>query len=313
MYSVKRLRLLREVSLRGTLAAAAEALGYNASSVSHQLKLLEQEVGAPLLEPAGRKVRLTEEARILVGHAEAIFSHLEAAEADIALSRHSVRGTVRVASFQTAGHAVIPAALLALQAQHAELDVTVAHIPVEDALPALLARDFDVVLQEDYPGHPQITVDGADTITAGRDRLWLVTPATSRRVHLPEVADAGWVLEPRGTLARRWATAACRGAGFEPRVRFESSDVMLHLRLVAAGLGVALVPGLALDASRLENVTVHELPGQPARRIALAIRSGSGRSPAIAAVRQAIARQIAESSPPVTRQRADPGTAPHAP
>lgn len=294
MYSVKRLRLLREVSLRGTLAAAAEALGYNASSVSHQLKLLEEEVGTALLEPVGRKVRLTEEARMLVGHAEAIFRHLEAAEADIAMARASVGGTVRVASFQTAGHAVIPSALRALQGEHPGLRVTVAHIPVEDALPALLARDFDLVLQEDYPGHPQMTVEGADITTAGRDRLWLVTEETAGRVLLQDLSDADWVLEPEGTLARRWATAACRGAGFEPRVRLESSDVILHMRLVAEGLGVALVPGLALEAAPVKGVSVHDLPGQPARRIAVATRSGSGRSPAIAAVRQAILREIAE-------------------
>ncbi|MFK0002710.1 LysR family transcriptional regulator [Paenarthrobacter sp. NPDC090522] len=291
---MKRLRLLREVSLRGTLAAAAEALDYNASSVSHQLKLLEQEVGAPLLEPVGRKVRLTNEARILVEHAEAIFRHLEAAKADIALSRERVSGTVRVASFQTAGHAVIPAALRELQHQHPELDVTVSHIPVEAALPGLLARDFDIVLQEDYPGHPQITVDGAEITTAGRDPLWLVTGISSNQQHLSDLSEAAWVLEPEGTLARRWATAACRHEGFEPRVRFESSDVMLHLRLVAEGLGAALVPGLALEASNVEGLALSELPGRPARRIALAIRSGSGHSPAITAVRQAIAGQIAE-------------------
>lgn len=294
MYSVKRLRLLREVSLRGTLAAAAEALEYNPSSVSHQLKLLEQEVGAPLLEPVGRKVRLTQEARILVEHAEAIFRHLEAAEADIALSRKSVGGTVRVASFQTAGHAVIPAALRDLHHRHPELEVTVSHIPVEAALPGLLARDFDLVLQEDYPGHPQITVDGAEITTAGRDPLWLVTGTSMQQRSLGDLAEAAWVLEPEGTLARRWATAACRHAGFEPRVRFESSDVLLHLRWVAEGLGAALVPGLALETANLRGLAVRQLPGRPARRIALAIRSGSGRSPAITAVRQALAGHIAE-------------------
>lgn len=294
MYSVNRLRLLREVSLRGTLSAAADALGYNPSSVSHQLKLLEKEVGVTLLEPVGRKVRLTGEALILVGHAEAVFRHLEAAEAEIALARESVSGTVRVASFQTAGHAVIPAALAELQRNYPDLDVTVSHIPVEDALPALLARDFDLVLQEDYPGHPQITVEGADITTVGRDPLWLVTGSAEAHVQLSDLAESSWVLEPRGTLARRWATAACRSAGFEPHVRFESSDVLLHLRLAAEGLGVALVPGLALDGSVLEGLAVHDLPGLPARRIALAIRSGSGRSPAIAAVRSAIAGQTAE-------------------
>ena len=213
--------MLREVSLRGTLAAAAQALGYNPSSVSHQLRLLEDDVGVPLLEPVGRCVRLTEEAAILIRHPEGILRHLESAEAEIALSRSSVRGTVRLASFQTAAHTVVPPALLRLREDHPDLHVSVAHIAVELALPALLARDFDLVLQEDYPGRPRPALEGAEVTGIGLDPLWLLTPAGDPATRLEDLADRAWVMEPPETQAGGWAQAACRGCGVrdEGRVR----------------------------------------------------------------------------------------------
>lgn len=294
MYSVARLRLLREVSLRGTLAAAAHALGYNPSSVSHQLRLLQREVGVPLLQPAGRGVRLTEEAAILVRHTEGILQHLESAEAEIAQSRHRVRGTVRIASFQTAAHTVVPTALLALRAAHPDLRVSVRHLSEDRALPALLARDFDVVLGEEYPAQPRPAVQGAEVTGLGMDPLHLVMPGSCDTTGLVDLADQDWAMEPSGTQARRWALAECRRAGFEPRVRYESTDVLLQVRLVSRGLAVALVPGLALAASDLGGVRVHPVPGDPARRITVAVRRGGGDAPAVAAVRTAIGRAVAE-------------------
>lgn len=294
MYSVNRLRLLREVSIRGTLAAAAEALGYNPSSVSHQLRLLEDEVGVQLLQPVGRKVRLTEEALILVRHTEAVLQHLESAEAEIALAQQIVRGTVRMASFQTANHTVVPPALASLKAEHPGLHVSVAHISAELALPALLARDFDIVLQEEYPAHPRPAVEGAEITTVGMDPLLLLTSADERSTRLEDLADRQWVMEPQGTQARSWAAAECRGAGFEPRVAYESSDLLLHVRLVAAGSAVGLVPGLALAASETRMVRAHSLKDEPARRIATAVRRGGGHAPAVAAVREEIGRAVAE-------------------
>ncbi|MEG9250297.1 LysR family transcriptional regulator [Arthrobacter sp. Soc17.1.1.1] len=290
MYSVNRLRLLREVSIRGTLAAAAQALGYNPSSVSHQLRLLEDEAGVRLLEPVGRKVRLTQEAHILVRHTEGILQHLESAEAEISLTQQVVRGTVRVASFQTANHTLIPPALTSLKAEHPNLQVCVAHISAELAVPALLARDFDIVLQEEYPAHPRPAVEGAEITTIGMDPLLLLTPADERSARLEDLTDRHWVMEPQGTQARSWAEAQCRGAGFEPRIAYESSDVLLHVRLVAAGLAVGLVPGLALAASDARSVRAHPLQNEPARRIVTAVRRGGGHAPAIAAVRQQVSR-----------------------
>lgn len=301
MYNLNRMRLLREVSVRGTLAAAAQALGYNPSSVSHQLKLLEQEVGAQLLEPVGRKVKLTREAQILVRHTEQILLQLESARSEVARAAAEVQGTVRIACFQTAAHTAVPAALRQLAESHPGLRIEVSHIPVEQALPALLARDFDLVLQEDYPGHPQRALPGAEIKPVGSDNLWLLAPSGEVPGELANLSGRRWIMEPSGTLARQWATSACRHAGFEPDVVIETSDVMLQVGYVRAGLGVALVPGLALTASRREGLSWHYLQGRPARRLSIAVRSGSRRSPAIEAVQQALAdgltAQLVEHAP----------------
>lgn len=202
MLDLHRLRLLRELKHRGTLAAVAEALAYTPSAISQQLSVLEAEAGVPLLERAGRRVRLTPAAERLVEHTEAILERLEQARADL-----------------DAG-----------------------------APPRPLA---------DLAGHP-------------------------------------WILEPPGTAARDWATAVCRTAGFEPNVRYQSTDLFLHLRLVRTGHAVALLPGL-LPADPAIHLT--DLPGSPARRIYVATRRGASHQPALAAVSQALATAI-QAGPP---------------
>ena len=307
MYSLQRLRLLREVSLRGSLAAAAEALGYNPSSVSHQLKALEAEVGTLLLEPVGRGVRLTEAAKVLVTHTEAVIGELEAAEAELAALSRTVRGTLRVAAFQTALHTIVPPAVARLQDRHPELEILTAHIDAEEGIPALLAHDFDLVLQEDYPSQPSRQSPGVQIETLGTDPLHLITAAAesagtephlgehlqlSERLQLSDRAERPWAMETTGARARQWTQAECRRAGFEPRVAFETSDVILQVRLVSLGLADALVPDLALrGAEGLVNTSAivrSELPGRPQRTISTAVRSGSSRTPSIAALRAAL-------------------------
>jgi DNA-binding transcriptional LysR family regulator len=280
VYNLNRLRLLREVHFRGTLAAAAEALGHNPSTVSHQLATLEREVGVRLLEPIGRGVRLTDEALILVEHTGQALRHLEEAQAGIAAAGGRVQGLVRVATFQTAAHAVLPEVATGLLAAHPALRLRVTHVPVQEALPGLVARDFDLVLQEEFPGHPEPRVPGVERTPLAPDPLWLVSALAAPVATLAEAAGRPWAMEPLGTLARRWSTAACRTAGFEPDVVYETSDVLLHLRLARAGAAVALVPGLALRAVRPE--------GEPERVVSLAVREGAGRSPALAAVKDAL-------------------------
>ena len=284
MYDLHRLRLLRELRHRGTLAAVAEALGYNPSTISHQLGILEREVGTTLLEPAGRRVRLTPAADALVDHTENILRELEQAEAAISALRTDVAGVVRVATFQTAAHTLLPAALQHLADRHPKVRITFAHVHAEEALPALLARDYDLVLHETYPGDPATPMPGVLSEPLADDPLLLATPDGTADAGLDALADACWAMEPVGTRARRWALAHCRSSGFEPRVAFESADVLLHARLLEAGQAVAFLPRLAI----VDDPPYQVRPTGHARRIWIARRSGSDASPALTAARTAL-------------------------
>ncbi|KUN31340.1 LysR family transcriptional regulator [Streptomyces corchorusii] len=303
MFDLHRLRLLRELKHRGTLAAVAAALSYAPSSVSQQLSQLETEVGVPLLEPVGRRVRLTEQAEILVAHTEAILERLERAEADIAASLSDLTGTLRVAAFQTAALALVPTALGLLRDQHPHLRVHVTHMEPERALPALLARDFDLVLAEEYPGNPNPRPAELEQEDLLDDLLHLALPkpagtgeADGPTAALRSLADHPWVMEPEGTAARHWAMTLCRNAGFEPDVRFETTDLLLHLRLVEQQHAAALLPGLVW-AGQSPTVTLRPLPrGQRTRRIFTVVRRGRGRHPAVRACREALHRAAGQRS-----------------
>ncbi|MQY05417.1 LysR family transcriptional regulator [Actinomadura macrotermitis] len=289
MLDLHRLRLLRELKHRGTLGAVAEALSYSPSAISQQLSVLEREVGLTLLEPVGRRVRLTPQAEILVAHTEAVLERLERAEADLAASLVEITGTLRVAVFQTAAFALLPDALTELRRTHPGLRVQVVQAEPETALPALLARDFDLVVTEEYPGSPVPRPAEIEHAELCEDEIRLALPPGA---HPAELADRPWVMEPAGSAARQWATTLCRAAGFEPDVRFESSDVLLHLRLARQGHAVALLPDLVW-AGGTPEVELRRLPeGRRTRRIFTAARRGGGAHPAVAACRDALRRAV---------------------
>lgn len=285
MYDLHRLRLLRELSHRGTLAAVADALGYSPSAISHQLAILEREVKVPLLEPAGRRVRLTPAAASLVAHTETIMRELERAEADIAASRSAITGTVRVATFQTAAHTLVLDAVDRLSDQHPHLTVTFAHVNAEAAIPALLAHDFDLVLSEDYPGGPGAAHPGVTTSAITDDPLLLAIPADWSARNLSDLADAPWVMEHLGAAARAWSTATCRISGFEPQVRYETADLSLHAAIVTRGRAAAFLPRLA----HAPSPDIRLIPTQQARTISVCTRAGSDTNPSIRALKGAIA------------------------
>ena len=234
---VHRPRLLRELDRRGTLAAVARALSYSPSAISRQLSQLETETGVPLPEPAGRGVRLTPQARILVEHTEAILERLEEAEADRRASLAEVRGTLRVASFQSVLLAVVPEVLTRLAERHPGLRVEITHQEEGPAFAGLLAHDFDVALGEEYPGTAHPPVAGARTRLLANDELFTVFPAHGRYA-----AGGPWIFDPADTGPGRWARNACREAGFEPDVRYVASDLLLQIRLAETGHAAAVIP-----------------------------------------------------------------------
>ncbi|MDP9842837.1 LysR substrate-binding domain-containing protein [Streptosporangium lutulentum] len=312
MFDLHRLRLLRELKHRGTLAAVAAALSYAPSSVSQQLSQLEAEVGVPLLEPVGRRVRLTEQAEILVAHTEAVLERLERAEAEIADSLTELTGTLRIASFQTAALALVPIALDLLRELHPHLRVHVRHMEPEKALPALQARDFDLVLAEEYPGNPNPRPAELEQEDLLSDPLHLAPPGLadspdteSPMAALRSLSGHPWVMEPEGTAARHWALTLCRNAGFEPDIRFETTDLLLHLRLVEQKHAAAFLPDLVWSG-RHPTGALRRLPrGQRARRIFTVVRRGRGRHPAILACRDALHQAVALRSRRTSAERGD--------
>ncbi len=294
MLNVTRLKMLREVAGRGTIAAAAEALFMTPSAVSQQMAVLEREAGVPLLERSGRGVRLTAAGRGLVYNTERVLAALEHAEAELAAASQGVVGHVRVSAFPTAAKSVLVPALLHLREHHPNLRVSMIDLEPEEALPALKARDLDVALTYEWDLLPTIEDAGVEREELFAEHVYVALPAEhplagrTGRIAVAELADEEWVVGRDATSMLDLVAAATRRAGFEPHTDLHSMDFGVILAAVAAGLGVALVPPLALIGD-VSGVAVRDLSDLDLNRsIWAAIRRGSGATPGIAAVLSAL-------------------------
>ncbi|GGQ07210.1 LysR family transcriptional regulator [Streptosporangium pseudovulgare] len=309
MLDVRRLRLLRELAHRGTIAAVAEALAFTPSAVSQQLAVLEREAGTALLERTGRRVRLTPAGLALVGHAEAVLERLEQAAAELAAARTDLTGAVRIGAFPTATRAILPAALAALDRDHPGLEPMVDEIDPAEVAPRLRAGDLDVALVHEYdfvPAAPDLALDSRPLL---EESMFLASPDEAGPPAerwdayggvggsdaggaggtggggaggdpLARWRDAPWIASTPGTLCHAMTVRACQAAGFAPRIRHHVDDFATVLAMVAIGQGVALVPELGA-ADPPGGVRLAELPMR--RRTLIAFRRGSGDHPAIAA------------------------------
>jgi molybdate transport repressor ModE-like protein len=294
MIDARRLRVLREVAEQGTLAAAADALHLTPSAVSQQLAALEREVGQPVIERNGRGVRLTGAAEVLVGHANVVLAQLEAAAADVAAYSEGVVGTVRIAGFATALAELVAPAAAALRASHPRLALTVTESEAPDCFRALARGDADIAIsmssrlappRDDPRFHRRdLQADALDAVLPGDHRL-----AARPVIDLAELAGEPFVGPPDGTSCHDVTLNGCAAAGFTPAFRHWSLDFYTTMSLVAAGLGVALVPRLA-QAAVPDGAVVRPLrPPAPARHVFAATRAGSERRPTVAAVLAALA------------------------
>jgi DNA-binding transcriptional LysR family regulator len=267
MLDLRRLRLLRELNERGTIAAVADALQFTPSAVSQQLAMLEREAGVKLLERAGRGVRLTDPALVLVDHAETLLEGAALAEADLAAAAGTVGGRGRIASFQSASLRIAIPAMQALARDAPGLRCELLEAEPEDALPALALGDLDLVLGDEWQFHPWRVPPGLQRHELRRDRVDVVLPArhgVARRhreaVPLPELAGEAWASGPAQMGWEEMTLRACREyGGFEPEIRHRTNDAFVALDLVAHGLAVALIP---------ELVPVGRQPGIAVRRVA---------------------------------------------
>lgn len=290
MFELRRLRLLHELALRGTIADVAVALSYSPSTVSQQLAQLEREAGAPLLEPDGRRVRLTAQGRLLAAHAARALELDEAARAELS-SAQRAQATVRIAVMPTAAETLVPAVLTLLAERTPDLRLEMVEMAPEEGLFELQARTFDLVVAEQYSGYTRELREGIDRTLLGLDPVRLAVPPGSTANGLDDLRDHAWAMEPQGTAVRAWSVQQCRAAGFEPDVRFEATDLVAHARLVSAGHAAAMLPDLAWTGDR-SSVRLLDLPGSPVREIFAATRSSSRDNATIGAVLDAMAEAL---------------------
>ncbi|OKH94152.1 LysR family transcriptional regulator [Streptomyces uncialis] len=290
MLDVRRLRLLRELSHRGTIAAVAEALSFTPSAVSQQLSVLEREAGVALLERSGRRVALTPAGQRLVCRTEDVLERLELAAAELAEARHGPSGPLRIGAFPSATRAILPAALTVLDARYPGLEPLVSETDPARVADALRAGDLDVALLHEYDFVPAPTEPGLAVEPLCAEPMYLASAAPARTTGTGLSVLAGWSAAPwitatPGTLCHTMTVRACQAAGFTPHVRHRVDDFTTVLALVAAGQGVALVPRLGLvDVPAAVSLT--RLPVR--RRTTIAYRRGAGRHPAITAVAEAL-------------------------
>jgi len=303
MLDVTRLRVLAAVARHGSVTAAAKALNYAQPSVSHHLARLEAETGARLVERSGRGVRLTDAGRLLAGRAEEILGRLDAAEHELAAHVGQREERIRVAGFPSALATMVPAAAVRLRADYPGAELLLTEAGPQDAVRMLRAGRVDVTLVFSYlqrgtppqqgtatgpPASPEGGQrPGGDEEEGVRARQLLDEP-----VHL--VTQAGVPPPPRtagsplaGYAEHRWIAGCercrahllwqCERAGFTPQIAFTTDDVLAAQALAAAGLGVALLPDLALRAARHPGVRTERLPG--ARRQVLALTYGEPPGP----------------------------------
>ncbi len=297
MLDVRRLRLLRELAERGTVTAVAHALSYTPSAVSQQLAALERDAGVPLLERVGRGVQLTDAGRRLVAHADVVLARLEEAEADLEAVSGRVGGRVRIATFQTAAHALVLPAMRPLEERYPELVCQVVQAEAEDALPSLRLGDVDVVLGEEYEHAPRQRDPALEYRDLCRDELVFAVPeghpaAGQDTISFADLAGYEWAGGEVDTAWHDMLVRACRSlGGFEPDIRHFVDDVQLILGLVGATGAVALVPLMGWSATVTGVVVRPASEPDLHRRIFTAVRRGTGDRPAQVAVREALAER----------------------
>ena len=291
MLGVWRLQLLREVGRRGTIRAAADALSITPSAVSQQLRILEAEAGVSLLEPDGRRIRLTEAGQMLVRHADTITAAIDAAEAELAATKTEITGSLRIAAFPTAARAVLPGAIAQLGRDHPRLTVTLRDTETAESLAALRLDEVDLAVVDVYDDATQIVEPAIELVELSEDPLYVAIPGTPGAVAGPvalrALADEAWIMDTETSNIRRAVERACARAGFEPKVRSACRDYSVIIALVEAGLGVAILPGLALRDRRV-RARIAPLAPPMTRRVLVAVKPGRRSHPAIAATLAAL-------------------------
>ena len=292
MLNVGRLETLRAVVEHGSFSAAAEALTYTQSAVSQAIARLEAETGATLVTRGRRGVTPTAAGALLVAHAERIAAAVALAEEELAALAGQHLARLRLASFPSGGATLMPVAVARLRRTHPDVALTLVEGEPEQIVPQLRGGGLDMALLFDFPRTPAVgrpsarprASAGLRSVTLLEDPMDLVLPRGHRLAARPQITLADlrhepWVQTSAHGPCARHVVASCAAAGFVPGVAFESDDYDTVQGLVAAGVGVALIPRLALDVVNPALVVRALHPHSPVRRVTVATPADATLSP----------------------------------
>ncbi|WP_238408918.1 LysR family transcriptional regulator [Pimelobacter simplex] len=283
---LRRLEALVAVHRTGSVSAAAAHLHYGQPTISHHLRRLEAETGAVLLQRVGRGIRLTPEGERLARRGEEILGLLARAEAELAAATSLQSGRVRLAAFPSGAATLVPDALALLATRHPGIQLDLVEAEPPEAYELLRAGEVDLALTFAYPDQPE--PDQIASVPVVDDPLHLVTPASAAPpdgdVDLAQYAGAGWITGCE--RCRRELLSLCADAGFTPAIAFASDDYVAVQSLVASGLGVTVLPGLALRAHQHRAVVRRPLAAH--RRVQLSTYGAPPRPAAVDAVATAL-------------------------
>ena len=295
---LRRLRFLREFEERGTLAAVAAALGYSPSTVSQQLALLEKEIGTRLLAKAGRGVRLTDAGHLLAQHARVLLSAAEAAEADLAALSGDIRGTVRAVGLQSAARRLLVPALAHMKAAHPQVRVEIFELELEQSLPGLRLGAVDLIIGDEYDGHPRPRPAGLRFTLLLEEPLKIVLPAAhplalpGGPVAVSDLRSEIWTASAEGTGHHAMVVGTCRAlGGYEPDLRHRSSDADVQLELARAAAAVALMPALTLPTND-PALAIRDIAEATLNRRLVAATRDTPPAPALTALMTAVTDQV---------------------
>ena len=299
MLDLKRLRVLAEVARQGSFSGAADELYLSQSAVSQQVATLEKEVGMSLLERTRQGPKLNDAGRMLVGHAEAALARLEEAEHELKAIAGVEGGELRLASFPSASATLLTEALAEFGGRHPGVRLSVTEAEPEQSLPKLRAAEVDIAIVFDYPMLPSEPEErDVERVPVLTESMYLALPrdhalADAEVVRLADLADGAWLCGVCPSSCGDVVKEACRQAGFDPRIAFESDEYQVLQAYVAAGLGFTLLPDLALPALRADLVVRPTAPEAPKRQVWAATRAEGARSRATEAMVE-ILREVGE-------------------
>jgi molybdate transport repressor ModE-like protein len=299
MLDLKRLRVLRAVAEHGSFSAAAEELYVSQSAVSQQIATLEAEVGEPLVLRLRGGPVLTDAGAVLVAHAGSAMARLEQAERELASMSGLEAGELRLVSFASASATIVTRAIGRFREAHPGVRLSLTEAEPEEALPALRCGRYDVAVLYDFELHPFPSDPDIAMRSVIDERMHLALPpdhtlAGCGSVEIADLSDESWLCGSSETSCRQLTLRSCEQAGFVPDIAYESNDYTVMQALVSAGMGVTLIPDLALMLPSPDIALVEVVPDPPVRRVWAATLDAGARSPAAATMVDTLAAVGAE-------------------